>query len=198
MLGALASLLAAALTALWLQRREPWHARLRRNTRAMRDSDARFQDLCEQAALGVVQVDSISLQVMSVNQRYCSLTGYAADELLQRSVLDLCMPQERGDFARLLKALIAGEMRDIRGEHALECKDGSQAWVEVNISLIGLQQPRQILAWVQDISERKRLQQLEQQGHRQLRRIMQRLPVGLVMEAHDGRLVYWNEDLLRL
>lgn len=198
LLGALASVLATALVALWLQRREPWHARLRRNTRAMRDSDARFQDLCEQAALGVVQVDSISLQVLSVNQRYCSLTGYAAHELLQRSALDLCMPQERGEFLRLLKALIAGEIRDIRGEHVLECKDGSQVWVEVNVSLIGLQQPRQILAWVQDISERKRLQQLEQQGHRQLRRLMQRLPVGLVMEAHDGRLVYWNEEFLRL
>lgn len=198
LLGAFASLLATALVALWLQRRESWHLRLRRNTRAMRDSDTRFQNLCEQAALGVVQVDSVSLQVLSVNQRYCKLSGYGAHELLQSSILDLCLPQERGDFARMLKALIAGELRDIRGEHALKCKDGSQVWVEVNISLIGLQQPRQILAWVQDISERKRLQQLEQQGHRQLRRLMQRLPVGLVMEAHDGRLVYWNEEFLRL
>ena len=50
---------------------------------------------------------------------------------------------------------------------------------------------------VQDISGRKR-QQMEREGHQQLRNLMQRLPVGLVMEDHQGRFVYWNEEFLRL
>lgn len=197
-LSCLLAVAAGAAVALGWQRREPWHARLRHHTRALRESDTRFQNLCEQSALGVVQFDGSSLQVLGVNQRYCALTGYAAHELLQRNALDLCTPQERDESARLLKALITGQLPEIRGEYPLLRKDGSQIWVEVNVSLLGLHQPRKILAWVQDISERKRLQQLEQQGHQQLRRLMQRLPVGLVMEMRDGRMVYWNEEFVRL
>lgn len=51
---------------------------------------------------------------------------------------------------------------------------------------------------VNDISGRKRMEQVERMGHQQLRNLMQRLPVGLVMEDPSGRLVYWNEEFLRL
>ncbi|MFD2754189.1 putative bifunctional diguanylate cyclase/phosphodiesterase [Comamonas terrae] len=179
------------------RRRSSFFARLRRSTRGWRESDARFQALYEQAALGVVQVDTASLRIMAVNQRYCAMSGYSAQELHQRKALDLSIPEDREHSAQLLHALVSGQIKAIHGEHSLLRKDGQTVWVEVNISVVG-QRPRMLLALVQDISERKRLQQIQQQGHRQLRHLMQRLPVGLVMERNDGRFAYWNDEFLRI
>jgi diguanylate cyclase (GGDEF)-like protein/PAS domain S-box-containing protein len=168
-----------------------------RSRRGRRESDARFQALHEQAALGVVQIDAASLRVVTANQRYCAMSGYSVQDLHRRKVLDLCMPEDREHAAQLLDTLVSGQTKAAHGEYCLQRRDGQSIWVEVNISITG-PRPRMLLALVQDISERKRLQQMQQQGHRQLRHLMQRLPVGLVMESNDGRFAYWNNEFLRI
>ncbi|GGH61526.1 hypothetical protein GCM10010975_25310 [Comamonas phosphati] len=168
-----------------------------RSMRGWRDSDARFQALHEQAALGVVQIDTSSLRIMAANQRYCAMSGYSAQDLYRRKILDLCTPENKEHVSGLLAALVSDQTKTIHGEYCLLRKDGQTIWVETHVSALG-QRPRMLLALVQDISERKRLQQIQQQGHRQLRHLMQRLPVGLVMERNDGSFAYWNNEFLRI
>lgn len=197
-LGTLVGLVLALGVSGWWQSRLSWLQRIRSSTQARQESDARFQAMCEQAALGVVEVDLNTRGIISVNSHYCLLTGYASHELVERNALEMLDPEDRAECAALMDRLNLEQFQHASDEFCLRAKDGSQLWVELNAFLSGPADARRLLVLVQDISGRKRLEQMERQGHQQLRNLMQRLPVGLVMEDHNGRLVYWNEEFLRL
>nr|WP_261794334.1 GGDEF domain-containing phosphodiesterase [Comamonas testosteroni] len=197
-LGTLAGLVLAFGLSGWWQSRFSWLQRIRSSTQARQESDARFHAMCEQAALGVVEVDLNTRGIISVNSHYCQLTRYTEQELLERNVLEMLAAEDRAEGAAMMDKLKQEQFQHAAEEFGLRAKDGSQLWVELNAFLSGPADARHMLVLVQDISGRKRLEQMERQGHQQLRNLMQRLPVGLVMEDHNGRFVYWNEEFLRL
>ncbi len=188
----------AALVHAWWRRRHSGWAQLRASSRSMRESDARIQALFEQAAVGVVQVEAASGAMLHVNRRCCEITGYDAQELRQRHVLTLLhSDQHEADLERL-RSMALGECRQLQVERQLRHKDGRLVWVEIHVSALGRGQSMRLLALVQDISARRRLQQIQRDGSRHLRRVIQRLPLGLAMLQGDGQFAYWNEEFLRL
>ncbi|MEX8192413.1 bifunctional diguanylate cyclase/phosphodiesterase [Comamonas guangdongensis] len=197
-LGMLAGLALAAWLSGWWQSRSSWLRSIRSSTQARQESDARFHAMCEQAAFGVVEVDLASRAVVKANQHYCRLLGYSQQELLQCNVLEMVQPEDRARCARFMDGLDLEQFHHSADEFSLRAKNGSLLWVELSAFLSGPLDARHLLVLVRDISGRKRLEQMERQGHQQLRDLMQRLPVGLVMEDLDGRFVYWNDEFLRL
>ena len=196
--GLLVSAGLAALAMAWWRRRYSGWAQLRASSRSLRESDERFQALFEQAAVGVVQVEAASGTVLHVNRRYCEITGHEARDLCGHPVLMLLQTEEAEADARLLRGMARGESRKLQIERQLRRKDGSLVWVEIHVSVAGRGQSMQWLALVQDISERRHLLQMQRDGSRHLRRVIQRLPLGLAMLQGDGRFAYWNEEFLRL
>lgn len=196
--GLLAGLVLAAWVSGWWQSRWSWSRRLKFSAQARQESDARFHAMCEQAAMGVLELDIATRSVLKVNQHFCRLLGYEAQDIHRRSVLELVMPEDQAQCAQLLEGLDLQQFQHNAGEFCLRSKSGAPIWVELNAFLTGRHESRRLQVLVQDISGRKRLEQMERLGHQQLRSLMQRLPVGLVMEDLDGRLVYWNEEFLRL
>ncbi|WP_418514737.1 EAL domain-containing protein [Delftia sp. PS-11] len=197
-LGLLASGVLSALVMVWWRRRHSGWAQLRASSRSMRESDARFQALFEQAAVGVVQIEAASGLVLHVNRRCCEITGHEVQELCRRHVLSLLEPEQVQADMQLLTSMAQGRCRELQIERQLRRKDGSLVWVEVNVSVLGRGRSMRLLALVQDISARRRLLQMQRDGSRHLRMVIQRLPVGLAMLQGDGRFAYWNEEFLRL
>ena len=197
-LGTVLGLVLALGLSGWWQSRFSWLQRIRSSKQAQQQSDARFHAMCEQAALGVVEVDLDSHGILKVNAHYCRLTGYTEQELASSNVLEMLVPEDRAAGAALIHRSNLEQFAHSAGEFCLRARDGSQVWVELNAFLNGGADSQRALVLVQDISGRKRLEQMERQGHQQLRNLMQRLPVGLVMEDHNGNFVYWNEEFLRL
>src|SRR5690606_4606746 len=141
--------------------------RQREAQRALRESEVNFRGFFDSVAVGAVQVNAAG-RIVAVNDRYCEITGYTREELLQMSPFDLDHPDDRqGDADRVLKALSdpAGlyhaEKRYVR-------KDGTVRWVHVaaNILRDELQRPVQTAAVVLDISERKRAEEALQHADR--------------------------------
>ncbi|WP_230370621.1 PAS domain-containing protein [Paludibacterium denitrificans] len=59
---------------------------IRHGEQALRDSEQRFRNMVEQTVSGMyVRRDG---RFIYVNPRYCEITGWSADELLGRNVLD--------------------------------------------------------------------------------------------------------------
>lgn len=197
-LGLLLSGGLAALAMAWWRRRHSGWAQLRASSRSLRESDARVQALFEQAAVGVVQIEAASGTVLHVNRRYCEITGHEARELCQRHVLMLLQSEEVEADRQLLLGMAHGECREQQIERQLRRKDGSLVWVGIHVSVVGRGPSMRLLALVQDISERRHLLQMQRDGSRHLRRVIQRLPLGLAMLQADGRFAYWNEEFLRL
>ncbi len=82
---------------------------LKRTETALRESEARFRAFFENAAVGATEMD-LSARFIRVNERFCRLTGYGREELLQLTPHDITLPADRG---REQEAFEQASARDI-------------------------------------------------------------------------------------
>src|SRR5262245_15761449 len=62
---------------------------------ALRDSEQRFRDTFEQAAVGITRVD-LNGMLVDVNQKFCDMLGYGKGELLGKHVKDITHSDDYG------------------------------------------------------------------------------------------------------
>jgi PAS domain-containing protein len=75
---------------------------------ALHESEERFRATFEQAAVGMSQV-SLDGRFTRVNKKFCEITGYSPEELIQRSVSDITYPEDVPEEDALIHRLLAGE-----------------------------------------------------------------------------------------
>src|SRR6266480_2662142 len=124
----------------------------------LRQSEARFRGIFENAAVGIAQTHP-SGRFLRLNEKFCSIIGYAREELLQKTFQDITHPDDVALGVSALAALLRGQSPSIEHEKRYIRKDGSPVWVELFISLQrdAAGEPAYAIAVIQDISERKRL-----------------------------------------
>jgi PAS domain S-box-containing protein len=129
---------------------------------ALRHSEKRFRALFEQAAVGVAQAEVATGRFVQVNQRFCEIAGHSQDELDRRTFSSITRPQDLKGAAETARLLVAGTIREHTREERYVRKDGSQVSVSVTISAMWApgEAPDYFIAVVQDISERKRMEEL--------------------------------------
>jgi PAS domain S-box-containing protein len=122
---------------------------------ALRESEARFRSLVEQAtdALYVVAPDG---RFLDVNQQACVALGYSREELLRLSLGDIQKAVTLADL-RQDPHLKIGQPTTREGLHAR--KDGSTFPVEVRLGPIDIQGRSVWLALARDITERRQAEQ---------------------------------------
>jgi len=158
--------------------------------RALRESERAFRATFELVSIGLAQADPITARFLRVNARMCTITGYSSEELLERSFTDLTHPEERAASRRRFGRLLAGETPEYTVEKRYLRKDGSLAWVNVNVNLIRDEAGRPIhtLATVEDITQRKRVEE----RLRQLSRAVEQSPVSIIITDLSGIIGYVN------
>jgi len=126
----------------------------------LRHSEEQFRAIFEMAAIGIGQADPTTGRFLRVNQRLCDITGYSATEMRELSVPEITMPEDRDADWDLFQRVVSGELPDYRLEKRYVRKDGSLAWVNVNMTVIrdAAGHPSHTVATIEDISERKRLE----------------------------------------
>ncbi|RME48015.1 MAG: response regulator, partial [Caldilineae bacterium] len=129
-----------------------YHAQLQRQQTALRQSEARYRDLFEEAADGIF-IASPEGQYLDVNARGCAMLGYTREEILRKRIADL-VPLEDQQVAPLrLDELRAG--KTVFSERRMKHKDGHLVHVEISAKKLP---DGNLQAIVRDISERKRLE----------------------------------------
>src|SRR5262249_38354194 len=180
---------------------------LRQTEDALRESEERFRGTFENAAAGIAHTHPTG-RLLRVNEKFCAIVGYSRDELLQKTFQDITHPDDLVASLDSLAALMQGESAVLRHEKRYARKDGSPVWVELFTSLQrdAAGQPTYAIAVIQDISERRRLEEALRQAHRDLERKVEertaavRKQANLLNLTHDAILVrarvsavkYWN------
>ncbi|WP_072015974.1 PAS domain S-box protein [Leptolyngbya sp. KIOST-1] len=121
----------------------------------LRESEGRYQAIVNQAVTGVACVN-LEGRLTLVNQKYCDITGYSADELYQRRMQDITHPEDLPRNVELFMRMLADgtpfeiEKRYIR-------KNGSIVWVNNSVYAVCDRdgKPQSVVAIVLDITERK-------------------------------------------
>jgi diguanylate cyclase (GGDEF)-like protein/PAS domain S-box-containing protein len=163
---------------------------LRKATSARRVAEQRFTTAFEHAPSGmaVVGLDGTFLRV---NEAWCSITGFAAAQLIGQGFAVLAPPGEPHlDVVPLAEAL-AGR----RDHHTVDqrCRrpDGTDVWVELRVGLaVGEEgEPLHFIAQIADITARKQGEEerREREGllnHQATHDVLTGLPNRIVLDQH--------------
>jgi PAS domain S-box-containing protein len=123
---------------------------------ALSESEERFRTTFELAGVGIAQV-SLDGRFTDVNQQFCSMTGYSAEEIKKLSFRDISHPEDQARDLEYGRQLLAGEIDRYSMDKRSIRKDSSEIWVNRTSSLVRdkANQPRHFIAVVEDISARK-------------------------------------------
>ena len=127
---------------------------------ALRESEARYHAIIEQAAEGMVIYDLNTLHVIEANPAYGHLLGYTVEEMSRITIHDI-VAHPREEIDRYIDR-IRTEKQVWLGERQHRRKDGALVDVEVSSNLITMRGRDALLIVVRDITERKRSEKIQQ------------------------------------
>lgn len=124
---------------------------------ALGESEARFRSAFKYSAVGMALL-AFDGTWLKVNDALCEIVGYRDDELMRTDYLSIVHPEDRvSDLKFLSERLARGARSLVQSEKRLIRKDGSETWAHVSLSGVtdSSGEPYQVIAQIQDISERR-------------------------------------------
>jgi len=133
---------------------------LREVEAALRISDAGFCALFELPGVGIVQADAPRFQLTRVNQKFCEMTGYSAEELLNTAYLGLTHPEDHQRAMAELARVLRGKADSWSIEKRCVRKDGSHVWMGVDGAVLRDDAGRavRIVAMIRDVTASKQVE----------------------------------------
>jgi PAS domain S-box-containing protein len=154
---------------------------------AIQDSENRFRSTFEQAAVGISHV-SIEGKFIRLNQRFCDIVGYSHEELIQLTYQEITHPDDLEADIKYHKQVLEGEIENFTIEKRYIRKNETSVWINLTISLMREEtgEPKHFIAVIEDISDRKLLEQ-------ELRRLNTELEERV--EQRTAHLTAVNQEL---
>jgi len=153
-----------------------------RTEESLRDSEAKYRELVEQAVDGIFIVDSTG-RINLVNPKGCDMLGYSEEELLQLNIADT-YPLEECERAHDKMNGIQGN-GTLQFERRMRRKDGTLFPVEVNLRRLA---DGRFQGIIRDLTERKKAEESMQK----LQRAVEQTDEVVMMTEVDGTLTYVN------
>ncbi|MEM8807197.1 MAG: PAS domain S-box protein [Cyanobacteria bacterium P01_G01_bin.38] len=161
--------------------------------RQLAASENKFRSIFDYAAVGIVQC-SLQSNLLACNPSFCQMLGYTADELTQFTLADITHPDDRSTPE--LSRLMAGEISHFSTEKRYLRKEGTILWSHTTVSLLrdDADLPFNIVAVVQDITERKQAEISLEDSEQRFRYLFEALP-KIAVQGYDRhrRVIYWNQ-----
>lgn len=159
---------------------------------ALKESQKKYLELFDQAPVGYFEYDRYG-RIYNVNRTQCEMLGYSKEEILGHYVWDFFINAEPGRSQVLAK--LAGALPPARSlERYYRRKDGTL--------LVGLIQDRLILdeqgrieairCTVQDITERKRMEEDLKRAHDEKELIISAISSLIIVLDREGKVTEWN------
>ncbi len=151
----------------------------KRQEEALRQSEALYRTVVEQAAENIFLVDVNTRRVLEANDALHRSLGYTAEELKEMTLYDIVAHEQESVDLNIERIMEEG--RQSLGERQYRRKDGSLADVEVNVSAVPYGEKRVMCIVAHDVTERKR-------AERALEEIREAERNRIARELHDGTL----------
>ena len=178
---------------------------LRRASRQLRESEARFKSAFALSATGMALVAPDG-RWMQVNQRLCDTVGYTQAEMLPITFQDITHPDDLDLDLGQVRRLLAGEIASYEMEKRYRHKDGRWVWVLLSVALVrrgedggkGKNEPLYFVSQVQDITARKRAEEESRQAAQRVSAILESIKDSFFSLDREWRFTYANAQAERL
>ncbi|MCB1955172.1 MAG: PAS domain S-box protein [Rhodocyclaceae bacterium] len=158
-----------------------------------------YRSVFEQAAVGIARVAPDG-RWLDANKRLCEIVGYDYATLLKTDFQQITHPDDLATDLEFVRQLLAGERDHYRMEKRYLHRAGHAVWIRLTVSLVrdGRGSPEYFIAVVEDVSERRAMEDELQQSRRRLQLLIDHAPVALAMFDRDMRYVAasrrWCDD----
>lgn len=124
-------------------------------------ADATFEAVFLNAPIGIALV-GLDGSFARVNRALCAITGYSGDELAELTFQDITHPDDLDADVGEATRLLNGEIDSYQMDKRYYAKDGHLIWVHLSASIVhdADGQPLHFIAHIEDISARKRDEEL--------------------------------------
>jgi two-component system cell cycle sensor histidine kinase/response regulator CckA len=156
----------------------------RRTEQALRESEARFRGLFEQAADAIFVLDA-DARILDANLQACENLGYTREELTTLKLTDINTRARPSDLQR-------GETSTLSGLYRR--KDGTTYPVEVRLALLDIGSSRHTLAMVRDVTRRRAAEHALRQREELLRNIITHIPCGIFWKDRNSVYLGCNQQ----
>jgi PAS domain S-box-containing protein len=151
----------------------------KRQEEALRQSEALYRTVVEQAAENIFLVDTRTRRVLEANDALLHSLGYTEDEIKGMTIYDIVAHDRESVDLNIGRVMEEG--RASLGERQYRRKDGSLADVEVNVSAVPYDGERAMCIVAHDVTERKRAEAM-------LEEIREAERNRIARELHDATL----------
>jgi len=156
----------------------------------------RYRELLDNAS-DVVYSHDLQGRFTTLNKAGEQATGYTAEEIVHKSIMDLVDPALWEAVQRWLESIAAGKAPST---YTLEirAKDGQRVWLEASTRLI-LQHgnPVGVLGLARDVTRRKHAEDALRASEARYRQLFERNLAGVFRSTVDGRFLDCNEAFAR-
>ena len=150
----------------------------------------------EQAAIGIAHL-TLDEDWISVNQRFCEITGYSREEILQLKVQDLSHPEEIPASLDFVRRIRAGELPEYKMEKRYVRKDGAVIWVNLTVSIVrsAAGEPLYLVGFIEDITQRRDAQSEASKSLSLLRATLESTADGILVVDLNGKILSFNQKM---
>ena len=166
--------------------------------KSLQESEERFRKIFEEGPLGMALV-GLDYRFLKVNATLCRLVGYTEQELTTRTFADITHPEDLEKDLNLARQLFEGIIPSYTLEKRYLKKNGEKFWINLTASVIrdldGV--PLYGLAMIEDITDRKCIEQTLQHRMETIHDLYNNAPCGYHTLDAEGRYVEVNDTELK-
>ncbi|MFX1272968.1 MAG: PAS domain S-box protein, partial [Promethearchaeota archaeon] len=159
--------------------------------KALRDSEAKYRQLVEQTALGIMIVEGLPLRIAFANDAMAKISGFTVEELQslsQEQIEGFIHPEDFESVLEMMSAALSGEpLIDAPLTIRVIRSDGKMVWVEVLGDRIEFQDRIAIQATIVDITDRVIAGREKEKAEQELKTAAETSMLYLDLLGHDMR-----------
>ncbi|HWQ82268.1 MAG TPA: PAS domain S-box protein [Ignavibacteria bacterium] len=153
-----------------------------------------LKNIFKYSATGKAIVDK-NKKFIEVNPAFTKILGYTDEELRGKTFADITHPDDIGKGLELVGGLEAGKADFGTQEKRYIHKDGHIIWANISISVIRDSEgkPKHIVAQIQDITDKKNIETLLEEGNNLYKTVVDLSDNGIVLQSRTGKILTWNK-----
>jgi len=166
----------------------------------LRNTEARFRAMFENAGIGIVLADEKGSPTES-NLAYQVILGYTNQELRGMELSDLVHPDDREEERKLFHELISGKRLVYQLDKRYVRKDGRIIWGSVTVSVVRNDDGKAlyVIGMLRDTTDRRRAVELLARTEERFSKVFHASPIAIgIGRLSDGRFIDVNESFTRL